>query len=60
LYIAAKKKILKGNLTIALTAFIESMNKDLFSEIKFQLLGGTLSVDDTVIDKPYSNPNLAD
>jgi len=25
-----------------------------------QLLGGTLSVDDTVIDKPYSNPNLTE
>jgi len=34
----------------------------LFSEIKphIQLLGGTLSVDDTVIDKPYSNPNLTE
>jgi len=33
----------------------------LFSEIKphIQLLG-TLSVDDTVIDKPYSNPNLTE
>ena len=34
----------------------------MFSEIKphIQLLGGTLSVDDTVIDKPYSNPNLTE
>jgi hypothetical protein len=36
--------------------------KDLFDEIKphIQLAGGTLSCDDTVIDKPYSDPNLAE
>ncbi len=36
--------------------------KDLFEEIKphIQLVGGTLSCDDTVIDKPYSEPNLAE
>jgi hypothetical protein len=36
--------------------------KDLFDEVKLhiQLIGGTLSVDDTVIDKPYTNPNLTE
>ena len=34
--------------------------KDLFDEIKvnIDLIGGTLSGDDTVIDKPYSAPSL--
>ena len=33
--------------------------KDLFDEIKpyINLVGGTLSVDDTLVDKPYSNPD---
>ncbi len=32
--------------------------RDLFNQVKgyLQLRGGTLSVDDTVLDKPYSNP----
>lgn len=36
--------------------------KDLFDEIKphIQLVGGTLSGDDTVIDKPYSDPKLTE
>ena len=36
--------------------------KDLFDEIKphINLVGGTLSVDDTVADKPYSNPDKAE
>lgn len=36
--------------------------KDLFDELKphIQLVGGILSADDTVIDKPYSNPNLTE
>lgn len=36
--------------------------KDLFNEVKphIQLVGGTLSGDDAVIDKPYSNPNLTE
>jgi len=36
--------------------------KDLFDEIKpyIELMGGTLSGDDTVIDKPYSNPKLTE
>lgn len=36
--------------------------KDLFDELKqhIQLVGGILSGDDTVIDKPYSNPNLTE
>lgn len=35
---------------------------DLFDELKphIQLVGGILSGDDTVIDKPYSNPNLTE
>jgi len=35
--------------------------KDLFEEIKpyINLVGGILSVDDTVADKPYSNPTKA-
>jgi len=34
--------------------------KDLFDEVKshINLIGGTLSGDDTVIDKPYSDPQL--
>lgn len=34
--------------------------KDLFNEVRkhINLIGGTLSGDDTVIDKPYSDPNL--
>jgi hypothetical protein len=34
--------------------------KDLFDELKphIELIGGTLSGDDTVIEKPYSDPNL--
>lgn len=34
----------------------------LFDELKqhIQLVGGILSGDDTVIDKPYSNPNLTE
>lgn len=34
--------------------------KDLFDEVKpyVQLVGGTLSCDDTVVDKPYSDPKL--
>lgn len=37
-------------------------SKDLFDEVKLyiNLIGGTLSCDDTVIDKPYSNPNLTE
>ena len=36
--------------------------KDLFNEIKpyINLVGGVLSVDDTVADKPYSNPDKAE
>lgn len=36
--------------------------KDLFDEVKLHinLIGGTLSGDDTVIDKPYSDPNLTE
>lgn len=36
--------------------------KDLFDEVKSQinLSGGTLSGDDTVIDKPYSDPSLTE
>ena len=36
--------------------------KDLFDEIKpyINLVGGTLSVDDTLVDKPYSNPDKAE
>jgi len=36
--------------------------KDLFDEVKLQinLVGGTLSGDDTVIDKPYSDPSLTE
>ena len=36
--------------------------KDLFDELKphIQWVGGILSRDDTVIDKPYSNPNLTE
>lgn len=36
--------------------------KDLFNEVKSQinLSGGTLSGDDTVVDKPYSNPYLTE
>ncbi len=36
--------------------------KDLFDEIKvnIDLIGGTLSGDDTVIDKPYSAPSLTE
>ena len=36
--------------------------KDLFDEVKLQinLVGGILSGDDTVIDKPYSNPSLTE
>lgn len=36
--------------------------KDLFDELKprIQLVGGTLSCDDTVIDKPYSHPKLTE
>lgn len=36
--------------------------KDLFDEarIHINLVGGTLSGDDTVIDKPHSNPNLTE
>lgn len=36
--------------------------KDLFEEVKHEinLIGGTLSGDDTVIDKPYSNPSLTE
>lgn len=35
---------------------------DLFDEVKpyIKLVGGTLSCDDTVIDKPYSNPSLTE
>ena len=35
--------------------------RDLFEEIKphINLVGGTLSRDDTVIDKPYSDPTLS-
>ncbi len=34
--------------------------KDLFDEVKLHinLVGGTLSADDTVIDKPHSDPKL--
>jgi hypothetical protein len=36
--------------------------KDLFDEVKLKinLVGGTLSGDDTVIDKPHSNPKLTE
>lgn len=36
--------------------------KDLFDEVKQQInvVGGTLSGDDTVIDKPYSDPTLTE
>jgi len=36
--------------------------KDLFDEVKLDidLIGGTLSGDDTVIDKPYSDPSLTE
>lgn len=36
--------------------------KDLFEEIRpnINLIGGTLSGDDTVIDKPHSNPKIAE
>jgi hypothetical protein len=36
--------------------------KDLFDEVKLyiDLRGGTLSGDDTIIDKPYSDPSLAE
>ncbi len=36
--------------------------KDLFDEVKphMNLIGGTLSGDDTVIDKPYSDPLLTE
>lgn len=36
--------------------------KDLFIELRphINLSGGTLSGDDTVIDKPYSDPNLTE
>ncbi len=36
--------------------------KDLFDEARLHinLLGGTLSGDDTVIDKPHSNANLTE
>ena len=36
--------------------------KDLFNAAKphIQLVGGTKSYDDTVIDKPYSNPKLTE
>jgi hypothetical protein len=36
--------------------------KDLFTKAKgaLQLTGGILSIDDTVIDKPYSNPDAAE
>ena len=36
--------------------------RDLFDEAKphIQVVGGTLSGDDTVIDKPYSNPKLTE
>lgn len=35
-------------------------NHDLFDEVKLSinLVGGTLSADDTVIDKPHSDPKL--
>ena len=44
-----------------LTAFYEREKyepKDLFDEVKphINLIGGTLSVDDTVAEKPYSDP----
>ncbi len=34
--------------------------KDLFDEVKLKinLVGGTISYDDTVIDKPHSKPKL--
>lgn len=33
---------------------------DLFNEVKLHinLIGGTLSIDDTVVEKPYSEPNI--
>ncbi len=36
--------------------------KDLFLEVRqhINLIGGTLSGDDTVIDKPYSDPSLTE
>lgn len=36
--------------------------KDLFDELKpyINLIGGTVSGDDTVIDKPYSDPSLTE
>ena len=58
-------KILKGLSHDSVNRFLlreKYEPKDLFSEIKphIQLLGGTLSFDDTIIDKPYSNPNLTE
>jgi hypothetical protein len=52
-------------LTIVLTVFCERERyepKDLFDELKphIELRGGTLSGDDTVIEKPYSDPNLTE
>ena len=37
-------------------------SKDLFDEVKqhVDLIGGTLSGDDTVIDKPHSDPSLTE
>ena len=34
--------------------------RDFFEEIKVQFIGGTLSVDDTILDKPYSDPTKAE
>jgi hypothetical protein len=36
--------------------------KDLFDELKphIELIGGTLSADDTVIEKPYSDHNFTE
>jgi len=55
-------KILEGLSHDSVNRFLlrERYNpKDLFDEVKLHidLIGGTLSCDDTVIDKPYSNPN---
>jgi len=56
-------KILKGLSHDSVNRFYyENMNQKTCSvkSNHIQLLGGTLSVDDTVIDKPYSNPNLTE
>jgi len=50
---------------MSLSSVIASTNekikpKDLFDEVNINLIGGTLGGDDTVIAKPYSDPNLTE